>query len=149
MNTCVNCGGTSFEAGGVTHTSQVGNRRIEDKSGIGTVCTNCGRAHLTLDALCALELRAANFLFHGDLGLIGGAELRAARKMLGLRQVDLAERLEKRAETISRYETGADPIPVEFKLSLASLIARKLHHGDEQLELNKSASQGGEFRIAS
>jgi DNA-binding transcriptional regulator YiaG len=64
-----------------------------------------------------LELEAAIAVFQ-QAESINGDELRCARKAMGLRQPDLAALLDVATETVSRWETGADPIRRQTQLAV-------------------------------
>ncbi len=53
------------------------------------------------------------------------ADLRQIRKQLGLNQAELAARLGRHPQTISKWERGAEPLPDtgELRLALAALLA--------------------------
>lgn len=51
-------------------------------------------------------------------------ELKIARAVLGLTQAELAEILEIATNSISRYETGAQPIPKTVELAIEALENR-------------------------
>ena len=52
---------------------------------------------------------------------VNGKELRRKRMSLGLNQIQLAARLEINQNTISRYETGALPIPKLVELAVETV----------------------------
>lgn len=64
-----------------------------------------------------LELEAAIAVFQ-QAESINGDELRCARKAMGLTQPDLAALLDVATETVSRWETGADPIRRQTQLAV-------------------------------
>jgi transcriptional regulator with XRE-family HTH domain len=58
----------------------------------------------------------------GSLRLVSGAELKFARKALGLRQTELAEYLGVEPETISRWENNRDPFKRRDQLAVLALL---------------------------
>jgi DNA-binding transcriptional regulator YiaG len=54
--------------------------------------------------------------------IVTGADLRFARKALGLRAAELAVTLEVTPETVSRWETDARPIPRTVRLAVVALL---------------------------
>lgn len=53
-----------------------------------------------------------------------GEQLKTRRESLGLSQVQFAAKLEMHPMTISRFERGADSIPLLFELALCELERR-------------------------
>src|SRR5690242_8025638 len=68
-----------------------------------------GTLGMPSNELGRLELEAAIAVL-SEAESIRGDELRFARKAMGLRQPDLAGLLDVATETVSRWETGAEPI---------------------------------------
>lgn len=99
-----------------------------------------GTPAFSADDLARLELRAAITVLH-DVDRIGGEELRFARKALSLRQVDLADLLDVRGETVSRWETGAEDFPRQAQLAVLALLTEMLQHGELRRPI-VSASDG-------
>jgi DNA-binding transcriptional regulator YiaG len=75
-----------------------------------------------------LELQAAIAVL-SHAGSINGDELRFARKAMGLRQPDLAALLDVATETVSRWETGADPIRRQTQLAMLLFVEHTARHG--------------------
>jgi len=80
-----------------------------------------GTPLLSSEQLGALEVRAAITVLT-DVELVAGAELKFARKAMGLTQVALAEHLGVNAETISRWETNAEPFKRTVQLAVLRLL---------------------------
>jgi DNA-binding transcriptional regulator YiaG len=111
------------------HETQVGRFRVSD-SGLGAPRTlKDGSPALSSDELTRLELRAAITVLH-DVDRVGGEELRFSRKALSLRQLDLAELLDVRSETVSRWETGAEEFPRQAQLAVLALLKEMLQYGE-------------------
>ncbi|MBN2195737.1 MAG: helix-turn-helix domain-containing protein [Polyangiaceae bacterium] len=125
------------------HETQVGRFRVSD-AGVGAPrALKDGSSALSADDLARLELRAAITVLH-DVDRIGGEELRFARKALNLRQVDLAELLDVRGETVSRWETGAEEFPRQAQLAVLALLTEMLQHGELRRPI-VSASDGAKM----
>lgn len=78
-----------------------------------------------------LELTAARaVLAHAES--IVGDELKFARKAIGLSQVELGALLDVTNETVSRWETGAEPIRRVTQLVLLLLVDHTLRNGEHQ-----------------
>jgi DNA-binding transcriptional regulator YiaG len=75
-----------------------------------------------------LELQAAIAVFQ-QVESIEGGELRFARKAIGLKQPELAALLDVATETVSRWETGADPIRRQTQLAVLLFLEHTLQHG--------------------
>jgi DNA-binding transcriptional regulator YiaG len=75
-----------------------------------------------------LELEAAIAVFQ-QAESINGDELRCARKAMGLRQPDLAALLDVATETVSRWETGADPIRRQTQLAVLLFLEHTRRNG--------------------
>jgi DNA-binding transcriptional regulator YiaG len=76
-----------------------------------------------------LGLQAAVAVFQQAEG-INGDELRFARKAMGLRQPELAALLDVATETVSRWETGGDPIRRQTQLAVLLYLEHTLRHGE-------------------
>jgi DNA-binding transcriptional regulator YiaG len=61
--------------------------------------------------------------------LIHGEELRFARKAMGQRQPDLATLLDVATETVSRWETGTEPIRRQTQLAVLLYLEHTARHG--------------------
>ena len=87
---------------------------------------------LTLAELAGYERRAAKTVLL-DVPEVEGEVLKFARKALGLKQAELAAILDVSAETISRWETSADPFKRQVQLAYAQLLDIAEHHGPEAI----------------
>jgi DNA-binding XRE family transcriptional regulator len=114
----------------VSHRETFGPFVVLDDSTTAPTCQACGRSFIDLAAKQALELRAAQAVLQQVLH-VPGVVLRGVRKALGLKQSELAELLDVRAETISRYESDEAPLPRAVQLAVADICARvERAHGD-------------------
>jgi DNA-binding transcriptional regulator YiaG len=75
-----------------------------------------------------LELQAAIAVL-GQPDIINGDELRFARKAIGLRQPELGGLLDVSVGTVSRWETGAEPIQRQTQLAVLLLLEHTLATG--------------------
>ena len=75
-----------------------------------------------------LELQAAIMVFSQD-DLINGDDLRFARKAMDQLQPALAAVLDGSVGTISRWETGAEPIQRQTQLAVLLLLEHTLRNG--------------------
>lgn len=122
------------------HETRIGRYTVKD-GGVRSVRSE----GLTDEELQILERRAAIAVL-SDVPNIEGPELRDARKVLGLKQTELAEYLAVAPETISRWETGGQMIDHSVQLALLFMLDR-LHRG-EPLTLPNSRAPGFHLRIA-
>jgi DNA-binding transcriptional regulator YiaG len=99
---------------------------------------------LTDEQLGTLERRAAITVLR-DVRSIEGAELRDARRILGLKQTELAEHLAVTPETVSRWETGGHAFDRSVQLAVLAMLEH-VHRG-LPLELPKPV-RGFQLRIA-
>ncbi|MGH7268807.1 MAG: helix-turn-helix domain-containing protein [Polyangiaceae bacterium] len=74
-----------------------------------------------MDQLAEYERRAAVVVL-SDVADVGGAEIRFARKALGLTQARLASLLEVAPETVSRWETGTETMSRVSRLALLAVV---------------------------
>jgi DNA-binding transcriptional regulator YiaG len=84
------------------------------------VCQN-GHAEISVDKLSEYERRASVVVL-SEAAEIGGAEIKFARKALGLTQARLAALLEVAPETVSRWETGAEAMSRVSRLALLAVV---------------------------
>lgn len=91
---------------------------IDDDGTLGMPSTELGR----------LELQAAIAVLSESESL-NGDELRFARKAMGLRQPDLASLLDVATETVSRWETGSEPIRRQTQLAVLLYLEHTARHG--------------------
>jgi DNA-binding XRE family transcriptional regulator len=102
----------------------VGRCSVEGRSLNHERCPSCGYYELTAEAGELVEVQAS-IVVMSDVPEPGSKAVRFARKAMGLSQASLATELGLTQETISRYETGALPIPAEYRLALAGLLGRE------------------------
>jgi DNA-binding transcriptional regulator YiaG len=100
--------------------TRVGRYKVDDGSQLVSVCAN-GHAELTLEQMAEYERRAAVVVL-SEVAEVGGAEIRFARKALGLTQARLAALLEVAPETVSRWETGAETMSRVSRLALLAVV---------------------------
>jgi len=104
-----------------THTTKVGRWTVQDGGTVPARTMTDGTPLLSSEQLGKLEVRAAITVL-ADVTLVSGAELKFARKAMGLRQADLAEHLGVNAETISRWETGSEAFKRPVQLAVLRLL---------------------------
>lgn len=102
----------------------VGGHEVECRSLNHERCPSCGYYELTAEAGELLDVQAA-IIVMSDVQSPSTKAVRFARKAMGLSQSSLASELALTQETISRYETGALPIPPEYRFALAGLLGRE------------------------
>ena len=116
---CVQCGGRDLEEAQVEHTVTVGARRLTGAMAASR-CRTCGETYTQAGAVEAVELRAATALLAGECD---GATVKFVRQVLGFRAADLAELLDVRADTVSRWETGRIAVGRPETAILVGLVA--------------------------
>ncbi|MGO8993683.1 MAG: helix-turn-helix domain-containing protein [Polyangiaceae bacterium] len=119
LETCLECGAALTRRAYVKRT-RVGRYKVDDGSHQAPVCAE-GHAELSFDELAEYERRAAVVVL-SEVSDIGGAEIRFARKSLGLTQARLAGLLEVAPETVSRWETGELPMSRVSRLALLAVV---------------------------
>lgn len=93
-----------------------------------------------------LELQAAIAVL-SEADSIDGDELRVARKAMGLRQPDLVALLDVATETVSGWETGAEPIARQTQLAVLLYLEHTARHGEPTPLLAKSDTARIHVRI--
>ncbi len=126
------------------HKTRVGRFTVTDGGHAAQRVMADGTPILTAEEASELERRATIAVLR-DIDLVSGAELRFARKVLGLRQVELAEHLGVTPETVSRWETGADPFKRPVQLAICDLLA--MVQQDGRLPQRRSP-KGFKLRVA-
>jgi DNA-binding transcriptional regulator YiaG len=116
---CHECGAPVSVRQHTEHTS-VGRYKVDDASQRVVMCAN-GHAELDLDQLAEYQRRASVVVL-AEAAEIGGAEIRVARKSIGLTQARLADLLGVRQETVSRWETDQDPFGRTARLALLAVV---------------------------
>jgi DNA-binding transcriptional regulator YiaG len=105
-----------------------------------------GTLGMPSNELGRLELEAAIAVL-SEADSIRGDELRFARKAMGLRQPDLAGLLDVATETVSRWETGAEPIRRQTQLAVLLYLEHTASHGEPTPLVAKKDSARGHVRI--
>jgi DNA-binding transcriptional regulator YiaG len=118
-HTCYECGAPLVPRHH-TERTKVGRYTVEDATQRVLVCSN-GHAELDLDQLAQYQRRASVVVL-AEAETIGGAEIKVARKALGLTQARLAGLLGVRQETVSRWETDQDPFGRTARLALLAIV---------------------------
>ncbi len=103
-----------------THETKVGRRLVIDGTSMAPQCESCGTVDLDWNALAGFERLAARLVLL-EAEEVGGPELRFARKVLGMRQADLASALGSNVQQISRYENEGQ-IEMWLRLAVVALI---------------------------
>ncbi len=122
--TCKECGAVgSYERKRHELMVQVGRRLVSTKLVSFDRCSSCGYDEIPAHDYAMIELRAALAVLLAPKGIeVGGPELRFARRAMGLRQIDLAAKLDVAPETISRWETEAAEPAQYYRTALAGLL---------------------------
>jgi DNA-binding transcriptional regulator YiaG len=116
---CVECG-AEMHARAYVQRIRVGRYKVDDGSKMLPTCAN-GHVELSLDDLAEYERRASAVVL-AEAADIGPAEIRFARKSLGLTQARLAALMQVAPETVSRWESSNDP-PTISRVSRLALLA--------------------------
>lgn len=131
MGTCEHCGGSDLV---MQQLSQFSDGSLLGIDGvvlhdavIETRCALCGEvADLVIPDLSGLMAAIAVARVARPRKLAGG-EIRFLRKVAEWSAKELAQRLGVRGETVSRWETGAEPIGLPSEKYLRVLIGERLH----------------------
>src|SRR5690606_36600914 len=109
---------------------------IQDRSVALKACRECGKWALSADVLQRAELRAA-IVALTDLPQMTGERLRAVRKVLGMTQRKLGEKLGMAHETLSRFENAEEPAPDWLRAAMLGLVSEQLTSidGHESIEI--------------
>jgi DNA-binding transcriptional regulator YiaG len=126
------------------HKTKVGRYVVVDSGVLSTDHMVDGTPILSAEMVSELERRATITVLR-DVELVSGEELRFARKVLGLRQSELAEQLGVAVETVSRWEPGADAFKRPIQLAVCDLLATVQQTGRLPQKRNVS---GFELRVA-
>ena len=135
---CHNCKATKFDRKTVELKTQVGEHIVLDKSVTRKVCTQCGEYTIDSPTLEGVELRAALVGFT-DAPRVSGPMLKFARKALGLKQTELAERISVTPESVSRWEREERPMEAWVKLAVTSLLRERLMPPPSEIELLRAS----------
>lgn len=104
-----------------THTTKIGRWTVKDGGTVPARVMKDGTKLLSAEQLGKLEIRAAITVL-AEVELVSGAELKFARKALGLKQTDLAEYLGVGPETVSRWETDAETFKRPVQLAVLRML---------------------------
>jgi DNA-binding transcriptional regulator YiaG len=110
------------------HTVKVGRFKVTGEYEAVPIPEEDGSWGMSSEDFGRLSLQAAIAVFQ-QVESIEGGELRFARKAMGLRQPELAALLDVATETVSRWETGADPIRRQTQLAVLLFLEHTLRHG--------------------
>lgn len=118
---CPTCG-ADMKLRRYDHVEKVGKYKVNDP-GMVPQCVNakCAEVELSLEVLAARQQRAAAIVLR-DAKAVDGAVLRYARHALGLKQVELAEQIGCKPETLSRWENDERPVPRAEQLAIAAIL---------------------------
>lgn len=110
-----------------THTLTVGRYEVEGEYDAVPI-NDQGELGMPSEEWERLELEAEIQVF-SQSELINGDELRFARKAMGLTQPALADMLDVSVGTVSRWETGAEPIQRQTQFAVLLFLERALLRG--------------------
>jgi DNA-binding transcriptional regulator YiaG len=130
------------------HATKVGRWTVQD-GGLSTYkALKDGTPVLSAEQMAELELRAAITVL-SEVELVGGAELKFARKAMGLKQTELAEHLGVNAETVSRWETGTDSFKRPVQLAILQLLTefKEMGRVDRPLRSPRASDRVLEARV--
>ena len=133
---CHECNGESFERRPVELSTRIGEHVVIDRSARRPVCARCGEFTLPADTLETVELRAAVVAFT-EAPTVTGAMLRFARKALGLKQTQLADRIGTTFESVSRWEREERPMEPWVPLAVLGLVRERLMGPPDRTELRR------------
>jgi putative zinc finger/helix-turn-helix YgiT family protein len=121
MKRCPECGG-KVEKALVADTVEVGRHEFTARVP-AFKCRGCGEVYFDGPALEKLELRAAVEL--AKAGESSPEVMRFMRKALGMKAAELAALLDLTPETVSRWETGKQPLEHRAMAVLGSLVIER------------------------
>lgn len=124
MNRCVQCGAEQLRPSTRTDTLTVGGRTFKAELP-ALECGNCGEGYIEGAAVEAFEDAVTRALV--EVGASEPDALRWLRKRAKLRASELADLLGVRAETVSRWETGATEAPRAVAFTLGTLALASLY----------------------
>jgi DNA-binding transcriptional regulator YiaG len=141
QNKCPTCDGRMvFRPYG--HVEKVGRYKVNDATAFAWQCEDqkCGEVELTLDQLAGYQRRAAAIVLR-EAKEIDGPVVKYARRALGMKQTELAEHLDCRPETLSRWETGDAPIPRAEQLAIVAILDAVELAGSLEAYLSQESSR--------
>jgi len=112
---------------GYTHTTTIGRFTVKDGGFRPTRKMKDGTLLISDEELGVLERRAAITVLK-DIDLVTGAELKDARKVLGLKQSELAANLGVEPETVCRWEKDQERFKRRDQLAILALL-EEVHRG--------------------
>jgi DNA-binding transcriptional regulator YiaG len=124
---CSNCQ-EKMALRGYEHVTKVGGFSVTDGTGQVLTCPACGTVTLSSKQLGGYERRAAVEILRGAQKPVSGEVLKFARKALGLRQKDLAARLECNEQQLSRWEQS-EAIEMWLRLAMVALLELEQNAG--------------------
>jgi DNA-binding transcriptional regulator YiaG len=128
-----------------SHTTKVGRFTVTDRRLSSRLRRmKDGTPILSAKQLGELERRAAITVLR-DIDLVTGDELKFARKVLGLRQAELAQYLGVLPETVCRWENGQENFKRRDQLAVLALL-EEVHRGGS-LPQPKAAREAGDFEL--
>ena len=121
---CTECGKGKLKPATVEDKTRVGRWVVTDPTARVHACGVCGSWEMEYHEGRRIELRAAftALMDHEDFD---GAMLRDARRILGMTQRDLAEKLGRRHETVCRDEK-AESLDQELRYAMIGLLATRM-----------------------
>jgi DNA-binding transcriptional regulator YiaG len=119
MSKCYKCNGTNFEEREEVWPVTIGGHEEVHKVR-ANVCTSCGKWTLGSQEVEHLELKTAMKVLNQHE--LTGSVLKDVRKVLGLKQTELGERLGIAWESVSRWEGGKRPMEPWVKFALTGLV---------------------------
>src|SRR5689334_13025966 len=131
LKKCVKCGARSLVKAVDEDTITVAGRTFA-ASLPAKRCEACGEVYIDGSVVAAFE-RAVDLALAQE-GPARGETFRRLRKTLGLRAVELAELLDIRAETISRWETGATAVDRAAWATLAAMMIERAENSTAMLD---------------
>lgn len=123
MRNCPSCGAAKLRKGTARHGLAVGLHRFGG-SLPALVCGACGESIVSARHLATFELGAAMML--ASSGRTSPEVFRFMRKAVGLRAADLAELLDVKPETVSRWENGHLPVEGRAFALLGGIVRDRL-----------------------
>lgn len=119
IQTCTTCNGTTFHTRDVERQRDVAGHRFT-ASLPAEVCATCGAAFFRSSDLGRFDRAAAHALL--EAGEAGPEAVRFLRNSVPLQARELADLLDVRPETVSRWENGKRPIDRASYATLRQLV---------------------------